>query len=566
MDSRQVSRYILAIALTLIIAGCSGSGSPYLYKADAIIEEHPDSALSILVSHPIADNASEYDKAFYRLLLTYARYKNQADESNDSVIGLSVNYFIDHGHTEEAVKSLFMEGTIRLNGQDYEGAAVSFATGMDLAEDVKDYFWKGKCARGLFKIFQNLMNGSGQVKYAEEEYRAFQRSGNGDWLIVARLDLAIAHNNKGLHNKAASEAEELVKSAKLTNNTSLMIESQHLKAVSLFAAGDHIAALNEYIELFQIAPETFDDSDIANISVALNETGSDPIHSEIREYIDSCHNDQDDTSFESFAMQGNFKEAYESLEVYRMKQDSVLSVVLRKNVTESVERYHDNRKLKIKSDAQIERLKWALAVVLLLAGAVITAMIFRRRIEEERFSREALIKDAECIKSDLLRQLKDNRTLSASLEDSFRKRHAVMESLCSAYYVESQNKTDENKNKSDKNDIKTDRNKNKTEGNKIKSEISSIIDNFRNDVPYDELEESANRCSGNLITSLKKDFPETGERELRLFIYFVIGFSTRTISILFDEKIENIYNRKSRLKKKINASDSPRKEEYLSFL
>lgn len=276
MDSRQVSRYILAIALTLIIASCSGSGSPYLYKADAIIEEHPDSALSILESHPIADNASEYDKAFYRLLLTYARYKNQSDESNDSVIGLSVNYFIDHGHTEEAVKSLFMEGTIRLNGQDYEGAAVSFATGMDLAEDVKDYFWKGKCARGLFKIFQNLMNGSGQVKYAEEEYRAFQRSGNGDWLIVARLDLAIAHNNKGLHNKAASEAEELVKSAKLTNDTSLMIESQHLKAVSLFAAGDHIAALNEYIELFQIAPETFDDSDIANISEALNETGSDP--------------------------------------------------------------------------------------------------------------------------------------------------------------------------------------------------------------------------------------------------------------------------------------------------
>lgn len=60
--------------------------------------------------------------------------------------------------------------------------------------------------------------------------------------------------------------------------------------------------------------------------------------------------------------------------------------------------------------------------------------------------------------------------------------------------------------------------------------------------------------------------PKLRDADLLLFEYIAVGFSPIAICVLMNEKIENIYNKKSRLKSKIQNSLSPRKSEILGLL
>lgn len=131
------------------------------------MDEHPDSALSVLNNIDLPDNASDGDKALYNMLITHARYKNFIDERNDSLISFSVDYFSDKDMPEEASRSLFLAGMIQLNAGNYGESAVSFSRGLDFATDNKSYFWQGQCANGLFQVYRKLLDGSAQLKYAQ---------------------------------------------------------------------------------------------------------------------------------------------------------------------------------------------------------------------------------------------------------------------------------------------------------------------------------------------------------------------------------------------------------------
>ena len=81
-----------------------------------------------------------------------------------------------------------------------------------------------------------------------------------------------------------------------------------------------------------------------------------------------------------------------------------------------------------------------------------------------------------------------------------------------------------------------------------------------------QLENIVNTYRNQLMTDFRKDFPGLHADLYQFATYLFAGFSLRAISIIMNEKIENIYNKKSRLKNRVQNSDSPRKEEYLSLL
>ena len=74
------------------------------------------------------------------------------------------------------------------------------------------------------------------------------------------------------------------------------------------------------------------------------------------------------------------------------------------------------------------------------------------------------------------------------------------------------------------------------------------------------------RYKDNVMTKLHQAFPDMGNSDKNLFMYIVLGFSARAISIFMNEKIDVVYNRKSRLKQKISRSDSQYKELLLELI
>ena len=56
------------------------------------------------------------------------------------------------------------------------------------------------------------------------------------------------------------------------------------------------------------------------------------------------------------------------------------------------------------------------------------------------------------------------------------------------------------------------------------------------------------------------------ESDLRLLCYIFGGFSPQVISLFMEESVANVYARKSRLKSRIKASDSPHKGLFTTLL
>lgn len=105
------------------------------------------------------------------------------------------------------------------------------------------------------------------------------------------------------------------------------------------------------------------------------------------------------------------------------------------------------------------------------------------------------------------------------------------------------------------------------ERHRIYTDVLKLISGLGSDQrTLEELENFVNTYKGNLMSRFKSAFPELKESDRILYLYIVTGFSPRAISIFINEKLEVVYNRKSRLKQKINGSLSPEKEFFAKHL
>lgn len=82
----------------------------------------------------------------------------------------------------------------------------------------------------------------------------------------------------------------------------------------------------------------------------------------------------------------------------------------------------------------------------------------------------------------------------------------------------------------------------------------------------ESIENYVNISSGGILKSFRIEFPDFSEADYRIFMYYAARFSARSISILLNLPINQIYNKKSYLRRRIRNSSSPDSAIYLSYL
>lgn len=103
---------ITGVWLSVFMFSCSSPAkNTLLLYADSLMEERPDSALSILESIPVPQKLSRSDRALYALLLTQARHKNFVTLDNDSLIKIAVDYYGDGKKDFRASQAHYYLGT-----------------------------------------------------------------------------------------------------------------------------------------------------------------------------------------------------------------------------------------------------------------------------------------------------------------------------------------------------------------------------------------------------------------------------------------------------------------------
>ncbi|MDE5871537.1 MAG: tetratricopeptide repeat protein [Muribaculaceae bacterium] len=547
----------MAGLLVLCLIGACGRGfDPRLAEADSKMEEHPDSAMMLLEGIELTPETSAADRAYYGLLLTHARYKNFIDETDDSLISVSADYFLTRGDKERASRALFLKGMIQMNANRLGEAAVSFRHGLDIAHESKNYMWEGQCARGLCMLYGELYDGSAQVSYAGQSYDAYLKTNEEDWIKYSKFVVSKAYVNNFKYEESLPVLDELRHDYSITQDTLMLSNVLELKGLALFGLGEYKEAIKCYTEACDLNESVLTDNDIANLEIALHEISTDSLINvdERYEYI-LRERDEPDDAFVVLASKGQYKDAYESLERYKNEQDSVLRNIFTNNVAESIRHYEAMRNALKEENIRNERMTYVIVILLCLIICVFSIWRFREHKHEKEAIRLKAEADMESLRSDLLSQLErvkateaDGKSTAFGNNENFerfiRQRYAEANSFCDDYY---QGRFSKN------------------EGNGMDEKIKNIVRDFTEKSSLDKIAEYVDEKSGGLYSSFKKDFFDITEEHHRLFLYLLLGFTSRTISVIIGQNISNVYNKKSRLKATIVKSDLPVKERYLKY-
>lgn len=98
---------------------------PELVQAEAIMYEHPDSALHILQEMQIPATSQELEHATWALLMTQAKYKNYIKQS-DSLVNIAYSYFMKREDMQRKALVLYSKGGILYENKNIEEAQKFF--------------------------------------------------------------------------------------------------------------------------------------------------------------------------------------------------------------------------------------------------------------------------------------------------------------------------------------------------------------------------------------------------------------------------------------------------------
>lgn len=557
-----MKQYITIIILVLWIVACDQHSKYWetLTQVESYIGERPDSVLKVLQGIDTIQLHSAEDKALYALLYTQAEDKNYIDALDDSKISIAVDHYKNSDDQYHKMLSYYYWARIQFNNKEYSNSITSLLHAEDVAIDLGDDFHLGLIYRQFGDIYSMIFNGIESLNYSQKSYEHFKKSGKEDYCDWALWDIARAHYNCKDYESSIRTSNELIELGHLRNNEILIADGLKLLGMSYYASGQFNRSIAAYSQVVADYPSYMTAEDYSNLGSSYNKVGN--IDS-ARYYMNIVSKADSTLRWLPYTVSkslGDYKSAVEALEHEYEYQDQIIKAIVSQNVTETVSNYREYERIIQERDIQHEKTTKKIIIVVLFAIIILVSIIAHLRIKTQKKEAENNMllasnlrnilqtKEAEVLtlRSDYDKQIEYKKVEAEGLQNAinnlFEQRFATIDKLSSAYY-EYQGTANERQ--------------------KIYAEVMSIVSGLGSDKKIiRELECFINTYKDNLLVHFKREFPDIKESDYVLYLYVVAGFSSRAISIFIGEKLEVVYNRKSRLKQKINRSDSPYKEIF----
>ena len=109
-----------------------------LHRAEALMNEHPDSAWAVLNTLSPDEMGQNRTRALYALLYSQAQDKTYRDETNDSLISIAGDYYRHTVDTRRKFLSYYYKGRVMRNARESMKAMLSFLEAENLSEEIND--------------------------------------------------------------------------------------------------------------------------------------------------------------------------------------------------------------------------------------------------------------------------------------------------------------------------------------------------------------------------------------------------------------------------------------------
>lgn len=545
-----MKRYFTILPFVAALAMCSCDDDRLqarLDRAEAVILEHPDSALTIL--RETSASGSRQQNARRALLYSMALDKNYIDITSDSLVTVARDYYHNHGTARERFLSEFYYACYLRNCNDLPGALCLYSDCVELGIEAGDHYHLGVLYSQIANIYEEQFDYDNAVLYdqlALEQYRLSNaltsqgliHIGLGKGLFALnRYDEAEAN-----YHKALAIFEELRDTDDI-DDALCCLACNHLyngKIDSAEMAIDRISAeygFHEYITLADIYRRR-DRLDKAREYLA-----------KAKEYVYSPRSHTNVLFYESRIdmQEGRYKEAAEHTIQCNKIRDSLVDVALSRPAA-SVHRDHFQelyRRASDNADLLRQRFWLTTTLIVVIAGIVIYYIIYimRKRRRSSRLRYLQSLRESHAISNRMSQQINMQTRQAQHMRKLICDSFAPIDRIATTYY---------------------ERKDSKTAQAGIYRDVERLLNSYIGDPKVKEhLEYTVDIGRGGIMKSLRKELPQLSEKEIDLLLYIYAGFSTSAIALFTDDKPNNVYLRKSRLKNKIAKSAAPSRKTFI---
>ena len=204
------------IAFLLAFTACSDPKlvTDVLNRAEALMDEHPDSSLTLLRTLTFDDFRKESNRARYALLHSQALDKNYIDVTGDSLISVAVEYYKDKDDVRNKFLSYYYMGRVHANGERYAKAVLSFLESEKLCKEIDDGYLIGLLYMQLGYIYKEYYDYSKSLEAFKQASFNYKQAGKDLHYLYALTNQASIFKNMSEHKESYRLFYDVLEEAK----------------------------------------------------------------------------------------------------------------------------------------------------------------------------------------------------------------------------------------------------------------------------------------------------------------------------------------------------------------
>ena len=594
------------LLLLLLLTGCNDPKpvTDALTRAEALMNEYPDSAWAVLNTLSPDEMGQNRTRAHYALLYTQAQDKTYRDETNDSLISIAVDYY---RHTDDARRkflSYYYKGRVYTNAKDYLNATSCYMEAEQLADAVGDDYLTGLLYAELGRIYRLYYDYPKSLEAYQKAAECYERAGKTRHRNYMWYNQSTICRNMNRYEESERFLRMALTSAMEAKDMAL-VELCLGNLVMLCIEEDRmVEAQTLYAELELLIDEGHGSSSfVAKLSkMYLSERDFIRAKQCIETGWHRAVNRKDSiqmffSSASLLSALGEDKTAYAELmkgvslqtdEAHQALQQPVLTAQ-RDYLSEKLE--FETYRLRME-----KRLRVLYILVFALLLMVVTLFLSRQlkkekekarktidelnlemlqRDKESRYKIESLLTELEdkdkassasilSLRSELQKQEEDYHRYIQEAEEL---QHGLQERLSQKTVLGAEVFKNWFASMSKLLQILLQKGKEETKNKKLRKEITLWQEKYyEGNKAYCEVERLVNLYNDDAMLHFRKEMQWTDEADYRRACYFFAGFSIRLIAILMDETEDSVYQKRHRLRKSLEVSDLLHKDLFLVLL
>ena len=544
----------LTLLLFATLFSCMRQEKPLpaeLSRAESVMWEHPDSALSILRSMPQSSLSSGKNYATWALLLAQARDKVYGKRlpdslnipSSDKLVQDAMDYFEKEDDLKRMAQAYYYKGQLLEDQKKLTEAIPLFLKSKDIMTRLDEPLFTYLICQSLGNTYryQDLYEES--LVQLKDAYQYALRSGNGERISYALSELGRTYVHKNEMDSALFYFGKSLENAKRLGNLEL----------EAMAMGELGVVYNELSQGEKALHYTRKELDLCLQVSSLHKLPQ--IYYKIGRAFWSLGQLDSEVLYYICVEQKLYKEAIEYNNQYLIYSDSLQVINHAGELAEIQARYDHERLLNINNQLKLEKTNQEIIGLFVTAVLLILIIVYQYRVlrkekslaharEQIRIYKESIRENENRIKENeqLIATLNnkqqeideivsENKSLLDQNAESHKEREKYEELLKSSY-----KKLDEQLPYFDKlKDLKE-------HPKYLKDADWSLIINWTN-LQYHQF-----------YTRLEKDFPDFSELDKRYCCLIKMGFSSSQIAVFANSLPESVSKQKQRIKQRIKKS------------